>query len=64
MMLGRGCARMLGLQSTTIELRRAEDFVPVFDTIKGQAEALYVCLDPLFNANRIGSPLACLPLNM
>jgi putative ABC transport system substrate-binding protein len=47
-------ARMLGLQSTTIELRRAEDFVPVFDTIKGQAEALYVCLDPLFNANRIG----------
>jgi putative ABC transport system substrate-binding protein len=46
-------ARTLGLQSATFELRQAEEFAPAFDAIKGQAEALYVCLDPLFNANRI-----------
>jgi putative tryptophan/tyrosine transport system substrate-binding protein len=46
-------ARALGLQSATFELQRAEDFVTAFDTIKGKADALYVCLDPLFNSNRI-----------
>jgi putative ABC transport system substrate-binding protein len=46
-------ARTLGLQSVTFELRQAEEFAPTFDAIKVQAEALYVCLDPLFNANRI-----------
>jgi putative ABC transport system substrate-binding protein len=45
-------ARALGLQSATFELRQAEDFATVFDTIKGKAEALYVCLDPLFISNR------------
>jgi putative tryptophan/tyrosine transport system substrate-binding protein len=45
-------ARALGLQSATFELRQAEDFATVFDAIKGKAEALYVCLDPLFISNR------------
>jgi len=46
-------ARALKLQSAIFELRRAEDFATVFDNIKGRADALYVCLDPLFNSNRI-----------
>jgi putative tryptophan/tyrosine transport system substrate-binding protein len=45
-------ARALGLPSATFEVRQAEDFATVFDTIKGKAEALYVCLDPLFISNR------------
>jgi putative ABC transport system substrate-binding protein len=45
-------ARALGLQFATFELRQAEDFATVFDAIKGKAEALYVCLDPIFNSNR------------
>jgi putative ABC transport system substrate-binding protein len=47
-------ARALGLQSATFEVRQAEDFATVFDTIKGKAEALFVCLDPLFISNRSG----------
>jgi putative ABC transport system substrate-binding protein len=45
-------AHTLGLQSATFEVRRGEDFKSAFDMIKGQAEALYVCLDPLINVNR------------
>jgi putative ABC transport system substrate-binding protein len=45
-------ARTLGLQSSTFEFRRAEDLAPLFDAIKGQADALYFCLDPVLNANR------------
>jgi putative ABC transport system substrate-binding protein len=45
-------ARALGLQFATFELRQAEDFATAFDAIKDNAEALYVCLDPLFNSNR------------
>jgi putative tryptophan/tyrosine transport system substrate-binding protein len=45
-------ARTLGLEFTTIEIRRGEDIAPGFDTLKGQAEALYVCTDPLVITNR------------
>jgi putative tryptophan/tyrosine transport system substrate-binding protein len=45
-------ARTLGLEVTTIEIRRGEDIAPGFDTLKGQAEALYVCTDPLVITNR------------
>src|SRR6516162_426874 len=37
---------------STIEIQRAEDIAPGFDTLKGQAEALYVCTDPLVISNR------------
>jgi putative ABC transport system substrate-binding protein len=46
-------ARALGLEVTTFEIRRAEDIAPVFEGLKGRAAALYVCGDPLTNANRI-----------
>jgi putative tryptophan/tyrosine transport system substrate-binding protein len=45
-------ARTVGLEVTTIEIRRGEDIAPGFDALKGQAEALYVCTDPLVITNR------------
>src|SRR6266568_166213 len=44
--------RTLGLEVTTLEIRRAEDIAPAFEALKGRAEALYVLLDPLLNLNR------------
>jgi putative ABC transport system substrate-binding protein len=46
-------AKTLGLDVTTLEMRRAEDIASAFDTLKGRADALYVCGDPLAGANRI-----------
>jgi putative tryptophan/tyrosine transport system substrate-binding protein len=45
-------ARTLGLLVTTSEIRRAEDIGPAFETLKGRADAIYVCPDPLMNTNR------------
>ena len=45
-------ARTLGLEAITLEIRRAEDIVPSFDTLEDRAEALYVCTDPLVLTNR------------
>jgi putative ABC transport system substrate-binding protein len=46
-------ARAFGLEVTTSEIRRAEDISPAFDALKGRADALYVCVDPLVNTHRI-----------
>ena len=46
-------ARTLGLEVATLEIRRAEDIAPAFEALKGRAEALYVCGDPLVTTNRI-----------
>jgi putative tryptophan/tyrosine transport system substrate-binding protein len=46
-------ARTLGLNAATREIRRAEDIAPAFEALKGHADALYVCNDPLVNTNRI-----------
>jgi ABC-type uncharacterized transport system substrate-binding protein len=46
-------ARTLGLDVTTSEIRRAEDISPAFDELRGRADALYVCVDPLVNTHRI-----------
>jgi putative tryptophan/tyrosine transport system substrate-binding protein len=48
----QAAARILGLEVTTVELLRAEDIAPGFDALKGRAEALYVCTDPLVVTNR------------
>jgi len=45
-------AKKLGLQVTTLEIRRAEDIVPAFGSLKDLAQALYVCADPLTVTNR------------
>jgi putative ABC transport system substrate-binding protein len=49
----RDAARTLGVEVTTFEMRRAADIDPAFDTIKGQAQALYVAPVPLLFANRV-----------
>jgi putative ABC transport system substrate-binding protein len=49
----QAAARALGLEVITSELRRAEDISPAFDALKGRADALYVCTDPLVNTHRI-----------
>jgi len=46
-------AQKLGLQVARLEVRRAEDILPAFESLKMDgADALYVCIDPLSNANR------------
>jgi putative ABC transport system substrate-binding protein len=46
-------ARKLGNEVTTFEIRGAEDIAPVFDALKGRADALYVCGDSLVDTNRV-----------
>ena len=46
-------AAKLGLDVTTIEIRRAEDIASGITALKGHAEALYVVTDPLVASNRI-----------
>jgi putative tryptophan/tyrosine transport system substrate-binding protein len=39
--------RTVGLEVTSLEIRRAEDIAPAFERLKDSAQALYVCADPL-----------------
>ncbi len=46
-------ARTLGLEVVNVDdIRRAENFAPAIEALKGRAEALYVANDPLVDANR------------
>jgi ABC-type uncharacterized transport system substrate-binding protein len=45
--------RTLGLGVVTLEIQRGEDIAPAFEALKGRADALYVCIDPLLNTNRV-----------
>ena len=45
--------RTLGLEVVTLEIRRAEDIAPAFETLKHRADALYFAADPLTTTNRI-----------
>ena len=49
----QAAARMFGLEVVTLEIQRAEDIAPAFEALKGRAEALYVCAEPLVTANRV-----------
>jgi len=44
-------AKKLAIDVTVIEFRRAEDIEPAFETLRGQASALYVSTDPLVLSN-------------
>jgi putative tryptophan/tyrosine transport system substrate-binding protein len=46
-------ARLLGLEVTQLEIRRAEDIAPAFESIKARTDALYLCTDALINSNRV-----------
>jgi putative tryptophan/tyrosine transport system substrate-binding protein len=45
-------ARTLGIETVTLEIRRAEDITAGFEALKTQADALYVVQDQLVGANR------------
>ena len=46
-------SKTLSLEVATVEIRRAEDIAPVFEALKGRADALYVITDALVSTNRI-----------
>ena len=46
-------ARTLDVEIVSLVIRRKEDITPAFDTLKGQAQALYVVGDPLMNTFRL-----------
>jgi putative ABC transport system substrate-binding protein len=48
-------ARTLGFEVVTLEIRRGEDIAPAFEALKGRADALYVCVDPLLNTTGFAS---------
>jgi putative ABC transport system substrate-binding protein len=41
-----------GVEVARLEIRRAEDIAPVLGSLKGGADALYVCTGPLVNSQR------------
>jgi putative ABC transport system substrate-binding protein len=45
-------ARKLGIEVVKLEIRKAEDIAPAFETLQRQADALYVVVDGLVSANR------------
>jgi ABC-type uncharacterized transport system substrate-binding protein len=49
----QAAARTLGLEVATSDIRRGEDIAPAFEALKGRADALYVCSDPLVRTNGI-----------
>jgi putative ABC transport system substrate-binding protein len=49
----RAAALALGLECLVLEVRQVDDIARAFEALKAKADALYVCLDPLVNANRV-----------
>jgi putative tryptophan/tyrosine transport system substrate-binding protein len=46
-------SQKLDLQVVPLEIRRADDIAPAFEALKGHAEALYVCAEPLSVINQV-----------
>jgi putative ABC transport system substrate-binding protein len=49
----QAAADTLGLDVVIADLRQAKDIAPAFDAVKGRADALYVCTEPLVFTNRV-----------
>jgi putative ABC transport system substrate-binding protein len=47
-------AKALGLETSAIGIRRTEDIAPALETAKGAADALFIVIDPLLAAHRVG----------
>jgi len=56
----RSTARMLGIQASVFEIRRADEIAPAFETFKTSTQALYVVPDPLMLSNRAAVNTAAL----
>ena len=48
----QAAGRLLGLDVTTLEIRRVEDLEPTMEALKGRVDALYVPTDPFLNRHR------------
>jgi putative ABC transport system substrate-binding protein len=46
-------APKLGLEVFRLGVRKTEDIEPAIESVKGRADALYVCTDPLISTNRV-----------
>jgi putative tryptophan/tyrosine transport system substrate-binding protein len=57
-------ARNFGHEVATFEIRRAEDIAPIFEALKGRADALYVCGDTLIDTNRVRVTILALGLRL
>jgi putative tryptophan/tyrosine transport system substrate-binding protein len=60
MTAAQAAAHTLGLEMTTLQIRRAEDIAPAMESLGGHVEALYVCADPLLVA--VGRQISALAL--
>jgi putative ABC transport system substrate-binding protein len=49
----QAAARTLDLEVLPLEIRRAEDIAPAFESLKGRAQAIYVVSEPLIASNRV-----------
>ena len=49
----QAAARKLGLEVEILEIRRAEDIAPAFESLRDRADALYIGVDSLVGANRV-----------
>jgi putative ABC transport system substrate-binding protein len=49
----QAAAGTLGVEVVLLGIRRTEDIAHAFEALKGRADALYVCTDPLVNTNRV-----------
>jgi putative ABC transport system substrate-binding protein len=54
-------AHKFGLEAIAAEIRQADDIAPAFHELKGRADGLYVCGDPLTATNR--KPISTLALD-
>jgi putative tryptophan/tyrosine transport system substrate-binding protein len=50
----QAAANAIGLEVATSEIRQSKDIAPAFDALKGHADALYVCTDPVVFTNLVG----------
>jgi ABC-type uncharacterized transport system substrate-binding protein len=49
----QAAAVALGLDTVRCKIRRGQDIAPALEVLKGNADALYVCIDPLVNTNGV-----------
>ena len=50
----RSAAAAFGLEVNTLEIRRAPDIARVFEAVRGNADALYICTDAaIIHSNRV-----------
>jgi putative tryptophan/tyrosine transport system substrate-binding protein len=56
--------KVLGVEIDQLEIRRAEDIATAFERLTSGAQALYVCPDPLVNANRVRISILALGLRL